>query len=117
MPWKKATNMSQRTDFIAQAKLAGANLSALCRAFGISRKTGYKWLKRERASGAEALADQSRRPRNSPKQTDSAIETRGLEVRQEHQAWGGRKIPKVLPDSGCEKCPPARTSTTHLHLH
>jgi transposase-like protein len=45
MPWKETTNMSQRKEFIAQAKVEGVNFSALCRLFGISRKTGYKWLK------------------------------------------------------------------------
>jgi transposase InsO family protein len=117
MPWKKATHMSQRTEFVAQAKLTGANMSALCRAFGISRKTGYKWLKREQALGPEGLADQTRRPRNSPKQTDSAIEARVLEVRQEHKAWGGRKIRRVLQNAACEKVPAASTITAILHRH
>lgn len=51
MPWKEATAMSLRTEFIQQAELKNANLSELCRRFGTSRKTGYKWLKRYREEG------------------------------------------------------------------
>ncbi len=51
MPWKESTTMSQRTAFIERAKAEGANISALCREFGISRKTGYKWLKRAQTAG------------------------------------------------------------------
>jgi transposase-like protein len=45
MARKEETTMSQRAVFIEQAKAEGTSISALCRAFGISRKTVYKWLK------------------------------------------------------------------------
>jgi len=48
MPWKEATPMSERKAFVGEALKAEASVSALCREFGISRKTGYKWLKRYR---------------------------------------------------------------------
>ena len=96
MPWKEETTMSQRSTFLEKGKGERVNFSALCREFGISRKTGYKWLKREKESGARGLADQSRRPRCSPMQTAETIEAKVLEVRMQHKAWGGRKIRKVL---------------------
>ena len=55
MPWKETTNMSQRTEFIAQAKGEGVNFSALCRLYGISRKTGYKWLASGRGCNLRCL--------------------------------------------------------------
>ena len=110
MPWKETTNMSQRTEFITQAKGEGVNFSALCRLFGISRKTGYKWLKRE--AGAAGLADQSRRPQHSPRRTAEIIEGQVLEVRKQHEAWGGRKIRKVLQNQGNKQVPAGPTFAT-----
>jgi transposase InsO family protein len=115
MPWKETTNMSQRTEFVLEAKGDGVNLSALCRSFGISRKTGYKWLSREQEEGIEGLADRSRRPHRSPKQTNDEVELQVLKVRKQHPAWGGRKIRKVLQNQGEKPVPAASTITAILH--
>lgn len=114
MPWKEITTMSQRTAFIEQAKAEEANIGALCRSFEISRKTGYKWLKREQEGGTAGLEDQSRRPKNSPGQTSSSIEAVVIEVRKEHPAWGGRKIRRVMQNRGCSEIPSASTITAIL---
>lgn len=117
MPWKEVTHMSQRVEFVKQAKKEGVNLSALCREFGISRKTGYKWLKRERESGPIGLVDRSRRPRHSPRQSDANTETQVLAVRQRQPDWGGRKIRRVLQNEGVERVPAASTITAILQRH
>ena len=91
--------MSQRREFVLLAIQEDTNHSALCRRFGISRKTGYKWLKRYRAEGDAGLADQSRRPHHHPAQTPPDLEAAVLAVRTEHPAWGGRKIKAPLPSS------------------
>jgi transposase InsO family protein len=72
----------------------GANLRELCRRFGIHPSTGYKWLGRWTA--AEELVDRSRRPHCSPRQTDREIEDRVLALRDQHPAWGARKIAHCL---------------------
>ncbi len=46
MAWKEVSSMSQREEFVVLASVEGANVSELCRRFGVSRKTGYKWLSR-----------------------------------------------------------------------
>lgn len=92
MPWKEQTTMSLRIEFVHLAAQDGVNMSELCRRFGISRKTGYKWLRLYRKGGATALKEGSRRPRSSPRRTSSAIEAKVLLVRDQHPAWGGRKI-------------------------
>ncbi len=61
MPWKEATPMSERKAFVGETLRAEVSISALCRQFGISRKTGYKWLKRYQEEGGRGLEDQSRR--------------------------------------------------------
>lgn len=80
----------QRQEFVGLARQADANVSELCRRFGISRKTGYKWLSRE------DLEDRSRRPCHSPSRTAQELQDQVLAVRSEHPAWGGRKIAHVL---------------------
>jgi transposase InsO family protein len=114
MPWKETTTMSERSEFIEQAKAEGANVSALCREYGISRKTGYKWLSRERAGGCAGLVDQSRRPKHSPEQTGVEMEAQVLKVREDHPAWGGRKIRRVLQNQGTGGVPAASTITAIL---
>ena len=49
MPWQERSVMSERQEFVAFASQEGANITALCARFGISRKTGYKWLDRAAA--------------------------------------------------------------------
>lgn len=114
MPWKETTTMSQRAAFIEQAKVEGVNISAMCRSLGISRKTAYKWLQREQAAGTAGLADQSRRPKQSPGQTQASMEAQVLEIRNEHPTWGGRKIRKVLQNQGHRGVPAASTITAIL---
>src|SRR6201988_3001575 len=67
MPWQEVSTMSLRREFCALADRETANMSELCRRFGISRKTGYKWLNRYRAAGVEGLADRRRRPPAMPR--------------------------------------------------
>lgn len=69
MGWKRVTIMSQRIEFVTLALKEGAAFSELCRRFGISRKTGYKFVKRYGEEGPEGLSDRSRRPKNSPNAT------------------------------------------------
>ena len=114
MPWKGLTAMSQRIMFIEETKSEGANISSLCRKYGISRKTGYKWIKRECEGGLEGLIDVSRRPKNSPEQTRSTMESEVLRVREEHPAWGGRKIRRVLQNRDYQEVPAASTITAIL---
>ena len=66
--------IEQRRKFVQQAVAAGANLSALCREFGITRKTGRLWRDRAREEGLQALSDRSRRPLHSPHRRDSLVE-------------------------------------------
>lgn len=59
MSWKETTAMSERAEFIQQIQEGDANISPLCREFGISRTTGYKWLGRYAETGTEELRDRN----------------------------------------------------------
>lgn len=115
MPWSEVSRMDSRAEFTNLALVEGANVSALCRRFGISRKCGYKWLER-RARGA-GFADQSRRPHSSPARTDAAIETAVLALRHSHPTWGGRKLRRRLLDLGRKRVPAASTLSGILRRH
>ena len=101
--------MNTRFDFIHLAQSKEISFSEACRRFNISRKTGYKWLKRAEEllkhtdsiePDLSCLKDRSRRPHYSPNQTSSAIVEKILEVRDKHPAWSGRKINRYLLNNG-----------------
>ncbi|RYG56008.1 MAG: IS481 family transposase, partial [Alphaproteobacteria bacterium] len=97
MPWSQTTLREHREEFVRLARQPDANVSELCRRFGISRKTGYKWL------GREDGQDRSRRPDTSPTRTPAEQEAQIVAVRAEHPAWGARKIACILKrDHGVE---------------
>lgn len=117
MPWKEATPMSERKAFVGEALKAETSLSALCREFGISRKTGYKWLKRYCDEGLSGLEDRSRRPQHSPTQTPPEVEQVIVEARQAHPTWGSRKLKRWLENRGYRSIPAPSTVTDILARH
>jgi transposase InsO family protein len=117
MPWKVCDAMSLRTELVSLMQQEGANVSELCRRFGVSRKTAYKWSKLARNSEGIALADRSRRPVSSPAKTAAQVEARVVALRGEHPAWGGRKLRRRLQDQGVEAVPATSTITGILHRH
>lgn len=114
MPWKECDLVSVREEFCRLAAVDGANMSVLCRRFEISRKTGYKWLARFRAEGVAGLADHSRRPKQLRGVTSTRMTRQVLAVRDEHPAWGGRKIHRRLVDLGSRGVPVPSTITAIL---
>jgi transposase InsO family protein len=114
MPWKEFTTMSLRLEFVNFTLSDSANIAELCRRFNISRKTGYKWIKRFLREGSPGLADHCRRPHSSPARTSAELEDAILAIRDAHQAWGGRKIRTRLQHLGWQKLPAASTITAIL---
>jgi transposase len=80
MPWKESHIMNERIMFVSRL-LEGDSMTELCREFGISRKTGYKFKERFAAGGLDGLNDQSRRPTAHPLKTSDIIETLILDLR------------------------------------
>jgi putative transposase len=96
MPWRDASPMDQRTQFIAEHLRGGRTITELCDDYGVSRKTGYKWIERYLRHGAAGLEERSRRPRRAPNQTAEEIVTAILEARHRHPSWGGKKLLALL---------------------
>jgi transposase InsO family protein len=100
MPWLETNVREQRMQFIVEATAPDANLSAICRQYGVSRKTGYRWLDRYEAAGSLlGLAERSRRPDNSPQRTSAVRTARIVALRREY-GWAGRKLRVLLAAEG-----------------
>ena len=95
MPWKEVSVMEERLRFIARL-LDGEGMSAVCREFGISRKTGYKIWDRYRQDGLEALCDRSRRPVRYANQLPDQVERLIVSTKKDKPHWGARKIREIL---------------------
>src|SRR6266478_5017187 len=117
MPWRISSAMSQRHEFVLLAGQASANVRQLCRQYGISAATAYKWLRRFKAQGIEGLQELSRRPNNSPRRTAKEIEEAVITERQKHPAWGGRKLRARLMTLGHVTVPSPSTITGILDRH
>jgi transposase InsO family protein len=102
MPWKSSSIMEERIKFVIRASLEGVNFSSLCRSFGISRPTGYRWLNRYRESGSVSrLGELSRRPHHSPGRTPDVLERRVIALRRKY-GWGARKLRILLLGEGLD---------------
>lgn len=104
MSWTEVSVMDERREFVRLASQEGANKSSLCKRFGISRQTGYKWLKRSESS-TEDFKDRSRAPRRRPGRTSFCLEQAIVHIRDKQPAWGARKIAHRLMRNGTQ--PPA----------
>ena len=99
MPWKDKTVEELRKEFVEAAQSC-SNFSSLCREFGITRATGYKWVKRY--ENDEVLTDRSRCPNFTANKTSEVIEAQIIETRTGHPGWGAKKIKVSLENKGVE---------------
>ena len=112
MPWENRTVEKQRIEFVLAAMNCN-NFSALCREYGITRKTGYKWL--NRAVMGDPMSDRSRRPLRSPNRTSSEVEGLILEMRSDNPGWGAGTIRQALLDEGYTDLPCVKTVNNILN--
>ena len=92
MSWKETCAMRERLKFVALVEAGEETMAELCRQFGISRKTGYKFMERFVAEGIAGLQDRSHAPHQHPHAVSEEIERRIVELRGEHPFWGPRKL-------------------------
>lgn len=108
MPWKACRPMDLRQEFVLAAMAPGANVSALCQQFEISRTNGYKWIRRYKADGELGLETRSRRPL-SPTGTSGEIVLRLIELRRKRPKWGPKKLRELLRRDGEKVLPSVKT--------
>ena len=96
MPWKEARVVDVRTEFVLRAVRDEKRFGELCREFGISRKTGYKWKERFLEQGLNGLEDLSRRPHRSPGEIAEDMVCQIVRIKNDHLGWGPVKIREVF---------------------
>ena len=92
MPWKSETMNDVRKEFALKALASGANLSALCREYGVTRKTGRQWRERAKRDGINRLAEHSRRPRSNPARLTEETACQIVRLKLMHPTWGPQKL-------------------------
>jgi transposase InsO family protein len=98
MPWSETDRMEQRARFVLDALQRKFTISELCYRYGVSRKTGYKWIKRYKKEGASGCDDRRRSPRAHPNATDPKIARLIIKARRANPGFGARTLRQVLVD-------------------
>lgn len=114
MPWSDVSPMDQKLLFIADYKRQVFAFAELCRRFGISRKTGYKWIHRFEQGGVAALDDRIRRPHHCPHQTEQAVVEAIIKARKRHPSWGAKKLLTILQRQRPHDNWPARSTVCDI---
>ncbi len=108
MTWKATDAMKERTKFVLEwerrwheAEGGPVNMAELCRMFGVSRQTGYKWVNRYRESrfDLQAVRERSRRPQTSPNALSVELQDLIVEARKHWPRWGPRKLHRRLVEA------------------
>lgn len=114
MPWQETNVVDKRTEFVLRALRDVERFGDVCREFGISRKTGYKWKQRFLEDGLAGLGDQSRRPENSPGGIGEAMVCQIVKLRGAHPTWGARKLRAVLERTAAKENVPSESSIKRI---
>jgi len=104
LPWKETKPMEERMKFITMYLADEWSISELCRYFGISRKTGYKWIERYDTVGIDGLKDRSRAPFNHPNAVSPEVEQAIVDLRRRKPKRGPKKLHTLLHS----RCPEVR---------
>jgi transposase InsO family protein len=114
MPWNARTAVEQRKAFIEEWQLGQEEFAEMCRKYGVSRPTGYKWVKRFASLGEAGLEEESRAPHHSPQGISAEVAARVIELREQHPRWGPRKLRAYLENHDRAQHWPATSSVGEL---
>ena len=118
MPWKNVSPKEEKQRFVSLAQSGHFTVSELCKEFGISRKSGHKWLGRYASGGMAGLEARSRAPRQVTSRTEEAVERIIVSEKRLHPTWGPKKIQRVLTTKhGLERAPVVSTVGEVLKRH
>ena len=96
MPWMEVLPMDERTRFVADVRAGLDSIAELCRRHAISRKTGYKWIRRYAEAGPAGLAERTSRPKSATELTEPRVVEALLKARERHPTWGAKKLLALL---------------------
>lgn len=110
MPWRTTSAMDERCQFVLDAKKDLGRFTELCACYGISPKTGYKWMRRYQEGGMKNLQDRSRAPKNHPNEVSEETKKAILEVRRAHPTWGPKKLRILLQQTDGKRSWPVQST-------
>ena len=111
MPWIERKPMDEKLLLIADYLRQSADFATLCRRYGVSRKTGYKWVARYRDQGLPGLDERSRRPKVLPAQVPLIVRQAIIDLRGRcGMEQGPKKIQAVLRQRFPDQPVPCRTT-------
>ncbi len=114
MAWSETSTMDQKRLFIQDYIKGSFTMAELCRRYGISRPTGYKWVARFEEEGFPGLSERSRRPEGCSHETAIEITESILELRRRHPYWGAKKLLTILKKRHPKVDWPARSTVCDL---
>jgi putative transposase len=114
MPWQEVCYMEQRMRFITAVLNEEDSMAALCEEYGVSRKTGYKWLERYQEHGPAGLEDRSHAPHVVPWAISQAQQEAIIGLRCEHPSWGPKKLRSKLAELAPQQSWPALSTISDL---
>jgi putative transposase len=114
MVWTETSVMDSRMSFIAACERADETMASLCARYGISRKTGYKWLDRYHDAGVSGLFDRSRSRHTQSYRLTPLTASAVLGLREQHPTWGPRKLRVRLQTDDPETAWPAASTLGDL---
>jgi transposase InsO family protein len=114
MPWHETHVMDERMSFIVDWQREEWSVAALCRRYGVSRKTGYKWIERFEACGLGGLEDRSSAAHRHPNEVEAGVAEAVVGVRAAHPSWGPKKIKAWLSMRRPQTVWPAQSTIAEL---
>ena len=113
MPWKVTNTMNEKTQFAIEAQNTD-NFASLCKKFGISRKTGYKWKERFLNNGINGLEELSRRPNSHQNQLTEEVICELICIKNTHKNWGPKKIQELYRRANPKQRTPSLSSVKRI---
>lgn len=114
MPWKENKPMDERAQFVFYVFEGELSITELCDHFGVSRKTGYKWLDRYEKEGLAGLSDRACVPHRLPNRTSGEVIDYLLCMRERHPSWGARKLMQLAQKKRPELRLPSETTVNNI---
>jgi transposase InsO family protein len=114
MGWKVSNVWEERFRFVEEQRSERGSIAELCRVYGITRPTAYKWLARYEEEGIQRLQDRSRAPHHPAHALEESVKSWILGVKAKHPFWGARKIVAYLKAQSPKQKWPAVSSVGEL---
>lgn len=114
MPWDACSVEDSKVCFVADCMACQAPMSVLCERYGISRQTGYEWLRRYRLEGPAGLKERSRAPHGHGRSMSAQLAVRLIEARKQRPYWGPRKLLAILAEEDPQAAWPSPSAVSDL---